>query len=72
MVLLALDSESVNADAFGGHYFFHDDVHECNVMNTPSKYDPPPPIDWNTDAIVYRRETPYGASQRAFVPYQTP
>ncbi len=72
MVPLALDSESVNADAFGGHYFFHDDVHECNVVNTQSKYDLPLPIDWNTDAIVDRRETYYVASQRAFAPYQTP
>jgi len=28
--------------------------------------------DWNTDAIVKRRDTYYAASQRAFVPYQTP
>ena len=41
-------------------------------MNTQSKYDLPLPIDWNTDAIVDRRETYYVASQRAFVPYQTP
>jgi alanine-glyoxylate transaminase/(R)-3-amino-2-methylpropionate-pyruvate transaminase len=30
------------------------------------------PVDWNTDAIVHRRETFYAASQRAFVPYRTP
>ena len=28
--------------------------------------------DWNTDAIVERRERFYAASQRAFVPYDTP
>jgi alanine-glyoxylate transaminase/(R)-3-amino-2-methylpropionate-pyruvate transaminase len=28
--------------------------------------------DWNTDAIVERRERYYAASQRAFVPYDTP
>ena len=28
--------------------------------------------DWDVDAIVDRRETYYAASQRAFVPYQTP
>ena len=30
------------------------------------------PVDWNTDAIVGRRERYYAASQRAFVPYRTP
>lgn len=29
-------------------------------------------IDWSTDAIVARREKFYSASQRAFVPYETP
>ena len=29
-------------------------------------------LDWNTDAIVERRNRYYAASQRAFVPYQTP
>ncbi len=29
-------------------------------------------IDWNTDAIVNRRNTYYAASQRAFVPYKKP
>ena len=29
-------------------------------------------IDWDTDAIVGRRNRYYAASQRAFVPYQTP
>ena len=29
-------------------------------------------IDWSTDAIVNRRNQYYAASQRAFVPYQTP
>jgi alanine-glyoxylate transaminase/(R)-3-amino-2-methylpropionate-pyruvate transaminase len=29
-------------------------------------------LDWNTDAIVERRNTFYAASQRAFVPYQKP
>ena len=29
-------------------------------------------IDWNTDNIVARRERYYSASQRKFVPYQTP
>lgn len=28
--------------------------------------------EWNTDAIVKRRERFYAASQRAFVPYRTP
>jgi alanine-glyoxylate transaminase/(R)-3-amino-2-methylpropionate-pyruvate transaminase len=30
------------------------------------------PLDWNTDAIVERRNRYYAASQRAFVPYQKP
>lgn len=30
------------------------------------------PVDWDTDAIVKRREQFYAASQRAFVPYRTP
>ena len=29
-------------------------------------------IDWDTDAIVKRRDAFYAASQRAFVPYQKP
>ena len=29
-------------------------------------------LDWNTDAIVERRNRYYAASQRAFVPYQKP
>ncbi len=29
-------------------------------------------VDWNTDAIVERRNKYYAASQRAFVPYSTP
>ena len=29
-------------------------------------------VDWDTDAIVARRERYYAASQRAFVPYTTP
>ncbi|MBT8433166.1 MAG: aminotransferase class III-fold pyridoxal phosphate-dependent enzyme, partial [Gammaproteobacteria bacterium] len=29
-------------------------------------------LDWNTDAIVARRNAYYAASQRAFVPYQKP
>ena len=29
-------------------------------------------IDWNTDNIVNRRDRYYSASQRKFVPYQTP
>ena len=29
-------------------------------------------LDWNTDAIVNRCEAFYAATQRAFVPYQTP
>ena len=29
-------------------------------------------LDWNTEAIVERRNTYYAASQRAFVPYQKP
>ena len=28
--------------------------------------------DWSTEAIVARRDKYYAASQRAFVPYQTP
>ena len=31
-----------------------------------------PETDWNREAIVRRRETYYAASQRAFVPYNTP
>ena len=31
-----------------------------------------PATDWSTDAIVARREKYYSASQRAFVPYETP
>ncbi len=38
---------------------FDDDTHEFD-------------IDWDTDAIVGRRERYYAASQRAFVPYQKP
>ncbi len=38
---------------------FDDDQHEFE-------------IDWNTEAIVKRRNTYYAASQRAFVPYQNP
>ena len=30
------------------------------------------PVDWDTDAIVERRNRFYAASQRAFVPYATP
>ena len=30
------------------------------------------PLDWNTDAIVNRREAFYAATQREFVPSQTP
>ncbi len=30
------------------------------------------PLNWNTEAIVDRREKYYSATQRAFVPYQTP
>ena len=30
------------------------------------------PVEWDTDAIVARREKYYAASQRAFVPYRTP
>ena len=30
------------------------------------------PVDWSTDAIVARRDRYFAASQRAFVPYQTP
>jgi alanine-glyoxylate transaminase/(R)-3-amino-2-methylpropionate-pyruvate transaminase len=30
------------------------------------------PLDWDTDAIVERRNRYYAASQRAFVPYQKP
>jgi alanine-glyoxylate transaminase/(R)-3-amino-2-methylpropionate-pyruvate transaminase len=29
-------------------------------------------IDWSTDAIIKRRDTFYAASQRAFMPYETP
>ena len=32
----------------------------------------PLPIDWNRDSIITRRDTYYAASQRAFVPYETP
>jgi len=30
------------------------------------------PVDWDRDAIIARRNTYYAASQRAFVPYETP
>ncbi len=30
------------------------------------------PVEWDTDAIVHRRERYYAASQRAFVPYRVP
>lgn len=30
------------------------------------------PVNWSTDAIVKRRNRYYAASQRAFVPYETP
>jgi alanine-glyoxylate transaminase/(R)-3-amino-2-methylpropionate-pyruvate transaminase len=30
------------------------------------------PVDWNRDSIIARRNTYYAASQRAFVPYETP
>jgi alanine-glyoxylate transaminase/(R)-3-amino-2-methylpropionate-pyruvate transaminase len=30
------------------------------------------PLDWNAEAIAARREKYYAATQRAFVPYQTP
>ena len=33
---------------------------------------PPSPIDWSTEAIVSRRDRFYAASQRKFVPYETP
>ena len=41
-------------------------------MITTQTETPALPVDWNVDAIVSRRETYYAASQRAFVPYQTP
>ena len=43
-------------------------------MRHPSIYDQhfELPVDWDTDAIVKRREKFYSASQRAFVPYQKP
>lgn len=43
-------------------------------MRHPSIYDQhfELPVDWDTDAIVERREKYYSASQRAFVPYQKP
>ena len=30
------------------------------------------PVDWDTDAIIERRDRYYAASQRAFVPYEKP
>ena len=39
-----------------------------STQNTPA----PMAVDWDIDAIIHRRETYYAASQRAFVPYQTP
>jgi len=43
-------------------------------MQQPSQYDHKfeLEVDWNTDAIVNRREKFYSASQRAFVPYKEP
>ena len=43
-------------------------------MQHPSIYDQEfeLDVDWNTDAIVNRREKFYSASQRAFVPYKEP
>lgn len=32
----------------------------------------PLPVTWDTDEIIARRDTYYAASQRAFMPYQTP
>lgn len=41
------------------------------MTTTPTTH-PALPVDWDTDAIIRRRDTWYAASQRAFVPYQTP
>ena len=41
-------------------------------MNANTNDDNPLPIEWDTDKIVERRERYYAATQRAFVPYQTP
>jgi hypothetical protein len=41
----------------------------------PSQFDNDPhelELDWDTDAIVARRNRYFAASQRAFVPYQKP
>ena len=40
------------------------------INSDPKKFESQ--TDWNTDAIVERRERFYAASQRAFVPYDTP
>lgn len=45
------------------------------VISKMIKADPQaysPEVDWDRDSIVARRETYYAASQRAFVPYNTP
>lgn len=41
-------------------------------MNTASNVPNPLPVEWDTDAIVKRRDSYYAATQRAFVPYETP
>ena len=41
-------------------------------MNDSRNPSQKPPIDWNTEAIIRRRENYYAASQRAFVPYKRP
>lgn len=43
-----------------------------NEMNEDSKKYDPLPVDWNSDEIVRKRDQYFAASQRAFVPYQTP
>lgn len=43
------------------------------TMRSQFDHDPfEAPVDWDTEAIVGRRNRFYSASQRAFVPYQTP
>ena len=41
-------------------------------MDLAARVPEPLPVDWSTEAIVARRDRYYAASQRAFVPYQTP
>ena len=41
-------------------------------MNSVPNDNKPLPVEWDTDAIVKRRDNYYAATQRAFVPYENP